>query len=232
MSRLQCVLFDVDDTLYRELDFVHAAMGDVAAFVAGRTGEDRDGVLTQLLELLAERGRGDVFDTLLASRGLPSAWVAPMLYVYRCARPALSLYDDAGALLTLLRRNGVRTGIVTDGVTLVQHNKVRGLGLEDVIDAVVYTDTLGPQAGKPSPTGFEIAMELLGVTANRTAYVANDVRKDFIAPRALGMTAVLVRRGILGDLREQPEHAHPHHAVDTLGEVAQTLNAAGLGVSP
>lgn len=226
MTRIDTVLFDLDDTLYRELDFVVAALACVAEFLEQRTGVRASSFREDMLKILETHGRGHVFDLLLKQHDLPLAWVSPMLFVYRRARPRLQLFPDARNFLERLRFSEVQTGIVTDGCALVQAGKVTGLGLETLMDIVVYTDTLGEGAGKPSSIGYEVALELLEADPSTSAYVANDVRKDFVGPRHLGMTGVLVTRGMLGVLDRQPESHRPHHMVHTLEEVGFILEGS------
>lgn len=226
MKAIDAVLFDLDDTLYEEMNFVTAALERVARFLAARAFPSADQFLAEMLDILETVGRGRVFDIVLERHGLPSSWVRPLLYVYRSADPELALFSDALPLLDDLRRRHVRTGIVTDGSALVQANKVRGLGLNQLVDVVVYTDTLDEGAAKPAPTGFLVALELLGSEPAVSAYVANDVRKDFAGPRSLDMTGVLVTRRMLGDLDSQPRDAHPDHIVADLSEVGVALGIA------
>lgn len=223
------VLFDLDDTLYRELDFVEQAMRNVARFVGLRTRHNVEAVTNDLLSIMRTDGRGQVFDEFLDQRGLPAGWIAPMLYTYRRTAPNLQLYEDVVPLLTALREQDIQTGIVTDGKAVVQSAKVAALDLDRLVDAVVLTDVIGPDAEKPSTTGFNVALELLQSRPDQSVYVANDLRKDFLGPRKLGMTGILIVRGVLGTLDDTPARGLPDHSVEDLREARKVIERLDLG---
>ena len=87
-----------------------------------------------------------------------------------------------------------RTAIVTDGPERTQRTKVECAGLAGRVEEIVYTGALGPGAGKPSTTGFAVALRRLGMPARSALYVADNPRKDFVGPRRLGMRTLQVRR--------------------------------------
>jgi len=92
-----------------------------------------------------------------------------------------------------MRRDGIRTGIVSDGNAYVQSRKLAGLrGLGDAFDAVVLTDLLGPGLSKPSPVPFRVACQLVDVEPSATIYVGNDPRKDFAGARAAGLRTIRI----------------------------------------
>lgn len=213
------VLFDLDDTLYDELSFVHGAMAEVAKFLAPIVGGDADGVCGQLLIELARSGRGQVFDAVVAELGLPDRLVPTLVYVYRSARPPIKLFGDARPLLDRLSQQRISTGVLTDGNGMVQSAKVHLLGLHSLLDVVVFTDAIGRGAPKPDPLGFEIACDLFGMPPERVTYVANDLRKDYAGPRKLGMHSIHVARGQIGDSSGLEPWQRPNAVVERLVDV-------------
>lgn len=193
------VLFDLDDTLYDERSFVEGAMGEVARFLAAREGVDADVVHGLLLEELNRSGRGRVFDVVLAQLDLPLRLVPTLVYVYRSARPRISLFDDAGPLLDSLLHAGFATGVLTDGSAIVQDAKIDLLGLRPRLDVVILTDAVGAGSPKPHVLGFQVGCDLLGIPPERVWYVGNDLRKDYAGPRRLGIRSIHVARRQLGE---------------------------------
>lgn len=213
------VLFDLDDTLYDEMLFVRGAMNVVAQFLAPRAGVAPADIHDLLMDEMERSGRGRVFDVVVDELGLPDTLVATLVYVYRSARPSLEPFDDTGRLLDRLQDAGIRLGILTDGIALVQGAKVDLLELRDRMDVVVLTDAVGVGCPKPDTRGFEVACEILGVPPERTTYVANDLRKDFIGPRILGISSIHVARRQHGSTHRLPAQARPDVVVGTLEEV-------------
>jgi putative hydrolase of the HAD superfamily len=194
----KAVLFDLDDTLFPEHQFVGGGFRAVAAFLATRTGRSAADLTDRLWALHRRDGRGRLFDTLIAELEAPGASDEPelvrtCLLLYRSHQPDIQPLSGAVELVERLRRDGIRTGIVSDGNAYVQSRKLDGLrGLGGSFDAIVLTDLLGPGYAKPSPLPFRVACQLLDVEASATIYVGNDPRKDFRGARAAGMRTIRI----------------------------------------
>jgi putative hydrolase of the HAD superfamily len=192
----QAVLFDLDDTLFPEHEFVDGGFRAVAAFLAARTGRSAQDLTDRLWALHRRDGRGRLFDALVEALDEIAAideseLVRACLLVYRGHHPDLELFPGALELIERLRRDGIRTGIVSDGNAYVQSRKLAGLhGLADAFDVVVLTDLLGSGFSKPSPVPFRVACRLLDVEPSATIYVGNDPRKDFAGARAAGLRTI------------------------------------------
>ncbi|MBK8476496.1 MAG: HAD family hydrolase [Opitutaceae bacterium] len=191
---MHAVIFDLDQTLYPEADFVRSGFRAVAAHLAERCGGQASALAEEMESILWQEGRGSVFDLLYSRHGW-GARVAPetLLHLYRTHVPELRLHADAADLLGHLR---VPLGLVTDGHPTTQHRKIAALGLESRFAAIVCTGDLGVHAAKPAATGFRVCLERLGVDPEQAAYVGDDAAKDFSGPRALGMRTVRVARTI------------------------------------
>ena len=198
--RAGAVLFDLDDTLYPEHQFVDGGFRAVARFLARLSGRPEAGLAARLWQLHTRDGRGRLFDTLLDEIGLGGDLdlVPACLLVYRSHPTRLEPFPGVRELLEDLRAAGVRTGVVSDGNAAVQSRKLAGLGpVADLLEAIVLTDLLGPGFAKPSPVPFRVACRLLDVPPAGTIYVGNDPRKDFHGARSAGL--VTIRIGPLPD---------------------------------
>lgn len=191
---MRAVIFDLDQTLYPEADFVRSGFRAVAAHLAERCGGSAATLVEEMESILWAEGRGRVFDLLHAKHGW-GARVAPetLLHLYRTHVPELRMHADAAELLPQLT---VPLGLVTDGHPTAQHRKIAALGLATRFAAIVCIGDLGSQAAKPAATGFRVCLERLGVAPGEAVYVGDDVAKDFAGPRALGMRTVRVARTI------------------------------------
>jgi putative hydrolase of the HAD superfamily len=190
---VRAVLFDLDDTLYPERQFVDGGFRAVAQFLAERSARSERALADRLWGLHARDGRGRLFDTLLAELGLdhdPDLVLACLL-VYRTHRAVLEPFPGVEAMLDDLRSAGVATGLVSDGHAAVQRRKLAGLGaVADRLDVVVMTDELGPAYAKPSPVPFRVACRILDVSPSLAVYVGNDPRKDFKGARDAGLHTI------------------------------------------
>ncbi|MFI5254348.1 MAG: HAD family hydrolase [Candidatus Limnocylindrales bacterium] len=194
---LRAVLFDLDDTLYPEHQFVDGGFRAVARFVAARSGQSDASLVARLWELHARDGRGRLFDTLLAEVGLggdPDIVLACLL-LYRSHEVRLEPFPGVERALDEISDAGMLIGVLSDGQASVQRRKLAGLpGVARRLDVVVLTAELGPAYAKPSPVGYRVACRILDVPPSATVYVGNDPAKDFAGARAAGLYTVRLGR--------------------------------------
>lgn len=176
------VLFDLDDTLYAERDYLASGRRAVAR-EAERRGLMEAGEAYALM-LQAP----DAFDAL--HEVCPAFAVAEMVQVYRRHRPELSLAPATARLLRELRAEGAATGVITDGRSLGQRLKLQALGLEPLLDYTGISEETG--ADKHSALPFLAARRALG-EQRPYIYVGDNPAKDFARPNALGWHTVMLR---------------------------------------
>ena len=104
-----------------------------------------------------------------------------------------SLPEDSRSILVELSAKYV-LALLTDGFLPAQRLKVQALGIEDYFDSIVYTEELGREFWKPSPAGFEKIMRDLNAKPENVVYIADNEKKDFIAPNRLGLSSVQLIR--------------------------------------
>jgi glycosyltransferase involved in cell wall biosynthesis/FMN phosphatase YigB (HAD superfamily) len=187
------VVLDIDDTLYLERDYVRSGFDAVGAWARDELGVDD---LGERAWAAFEAGvRRTIFDDALAGAGVEATpeIVSRLVAVYRAHAPAIEMLADARAWLDALAPH-VAVAVVTDGPLASQRAKAEALVLTRWADLVVFTETLGPDRGKPHPAAFEQLEAELGVAGHRCAYVADNPAKDFLAPHRMGWRTVRVRR--------------------------------------
>ena len=188
ISGLKAVIFDLDDTLYSEREYVKSGFAAVAEVLSNVENAE------QKLWTLFTDGKAAV-DELLTSEGIFSEHLkAACLKAYRNHTPKISLYVGVKDMLIRLRESGYKIGIITDGRPQGQRAKVDALGLSELVDEIIVTDELGGEEyRKPCEKAFRIMTERLGVTPSECSYVGDNINKDFIAPINLGMRAILFK---------------------------------------
>lgn len=190
---IEAVVFDLDDTLYDEEQFVFGGFMAAAGYLADNFGLDKQVSYKRLKQLLREKGRGKIFNDLLAENGLNCALISELIKIYRNHQPDIQLYPDAQEMLQYLQGK-VKLGLITDGAANVQWNKIRALGLDKVIDLVVVTDDFGPECCKPNLFPYRLLMERFGLTGQHLVYIGDNPFKDFAPARELGWLTIRVYR--------------------------------------
>jgi HAD superfamily hydrolase (TIGR01458 family) len=121
---------------------------------------------------------------------------------------------DGASLVAMHRNLFWRT---SDGFELDAGAYVIGLEHAAGVEAVV--------CGKPAAAYFDAALSVLGLAAEHTAMVGDDVVNDVDGARAAGLPGILVRTG---KFREADlERGSPDHVVDSLADVPALLGLGG-----
>lgn len=196
-ARQRVVVFDLDDTLCKEAEFLRSAFREIAETLAGTRG---DAAKNLFAEMLGMRSRGEnVFENLSARFGVP---VKNLLARYRTHFPSeMKLAADVRTVLETLKRRGIALGLITDGRALTQRNKIRALGLSEFFadENIVISEEFGSE--KPSPRNYEFFMKKF--PGADFCYVGDNPKKDFIAPNALGWESFC--------LLDNGENIHPQN---------------------
>jgi len=212
---IAALIFDLDDTLYPELQYVRSGFQVVAARLADDQ-HDRDTIGKMLWQTFQTGPRDRVFNTVLQqlNRADEPQVIDELVGVYRCHRPQLQLEFEVQALLAKLKRN-YKLGLITDGFLPTQQLKVEALSLEHFFDHIIYTEQLGRQFWKPSPKAFELMAQTLDLNHSQCAYIADNPAKDFIAPNQLGWHTIQLLR---------PDRVHADTVPPAGGQPQQTIN--------
>lgn len=190
----QVIVFDLDDTLYLERDYVMSGLAAVAAWARPALGID--GLGPVMLERFHAGQRTRIFDDSLADMGLTASpdWIARMLTAYRQHRPNIALAQDAAAFLAHHQAD-THFAVITDGFLDAQKRKIRALDLRRMgLRLGICTDRWGRECWKPHPRAFEHVEAVFGRSGLACTYVADNAAKDFIAPRRLGWRTVMIER--------------------------------------
>lgn len=208
-SQIKGIIFDLDDTLYSEKEYVRSGYKAVSDYLGGGYEEK--------LWQFFEAGRPAI-DELLKELGRENE-KAEVLKVYRCHKPDIHFYSGVAEMIETLKSRGIKVGIITDGRPEGQRNKLEALGLE--VDDVIITDELGgTQFRKPCDIAFRIMMTRWRLNPADIVYVGDNPTKDFQAPHQLGMRSIWFKNseGIYQDTNK-----HSEWTVPTINELKVAL---------
>ncbi len=185
LDGLKAIIFDMDDTLYSEKEYVKSGYKAVADILP-----EIDHADAKLWKAFEEKK--SAIDSLLLSEGIYSdALKQKCLEVYRYHHPNIHLYDGVAEMLVTLRAQGFAIGIITDGRPEGQRAKIDALDLKRYADHIIVTDELGGiEYRKPNERAFVLMKEQFCVEYAEMCYIGDNTNKDFIAPYRLGMQSI------------------------------------------
>ena len=176
------VIFDLDDTLYSEKEYVRSGYKAVAKVLgndsfAGELWENFENGMPAIDALLDKYNCAEKKEECLKA--------------YREQRPEITLYKGVVDLISELLVNGIKVGIITDGRVSGQKKKIQALGLDQMVKDIIITDEIGGiQFRKPCDIAFRIMQHKWGIPFEQIVYVGDNTLKDFQAPKQLGMQSV------------------------------------------
>lgn len=224
MKKVIC--FDLDDTLSKEIDYLKSAYREIAQYAAAPCEGCSDSV-----SILAEKAyvamleayqRGEnAFVALNAFLGVQNP-VNEYLGIYRNHVPEIRLPDEVRDVLVKLKAEGCVIGLITDGRCVQQRHKIEALGLAEFVaeEDIVISEEFGSE--KPALANYDYFMKRYP-EAEEFVYVGDNVKKDFIAPNALGWMTVCLKddgRNIhKQDFASVPAEALPKRVIESLSDL-------------
>lgn len=209
-----CFVFDLDDTLYPEKDYVLSGMKAVCSEVEQLCGVK---IFDKILSAYAQDTTIDWLGLVCRLAGLPPSLKTSLLWVYRLHLPDLKLEPDIERFLLELRSNCRGIAVLTDGRCVSQYNKITALGLRHLV--VGISEIIGSE--KPNLEGFYWIQNR--ILADHYIYVGDNPYKDFKGCKELGWTTIFCS-GFANELNKQalkqlPASFLPDFSVSNLREV-------------
>ncbi|EMM1154606.1 HAD hydrolase-like protein [Citrobacter freundii] len=181
-------VFDLDDTLYKEVDFRDSGFEFIRQEIIRLYQRD----VVDLLINYHEGRSKDLFSDIVNWLGLPQVSKEQFIWMYRNHQPNITIENEVLTVLQYLKNTTRGVSILTDGRTITQRNKIKALCLQEFPS---YISEEFDNAEKPDPLRFEFIQRLYGDC--EYIYVGDNVNKDFITPNNLGWKTF----GILDDGR-------------------------------
>ncbi|MEW9674387.1 HAD family hydrolase [Ammoniphilus sp. 3BR4] len=196
------VFFDLDDTLYDQLKPFERALQNVfsnqlylpveqifkrSRFYSDLLWKDYVKNAISLDELRVQR-----ISLALAELGYPiSAEQAKTIQSeYEIQQGFLQLDSTIRDTLNGLLANDYQLGIITNGPTRHQGNKIEALGLTAIIPTsrIFISDAIG--IAKPNPALFKEVEKRLGLIPGTPIYIGDSWNNDVVAPMEAGWTSI------------------------------------------
>ena len=171
------IVFDLDDTLYKEIDFVKSAYIYVCKYIRSRFGID---FFSQIQECIDDGI--NFYDYIISKLHHKHNFsIEKYLELYRFHYPKLSLSTDTTEFLNNISDRKIGFSIITDGRSISQNNKIKALGLSHLAQNIIISEETGYK--KPHVNNFKIIEKVY--PDKKFLYIADNTSKDFLAPNTL-----------------------------------------------
>jgi putative hydrolase of the HAD superfamily len=189
---VKAVFFDLDGTLYdRDLLVQKLAGEQFHAFRDQFPAIDKQ-QFAQRIVALDDHGNGDkaeLYKRLAVEWNLSTEVSERMhshfwqVYKHYC-RP----FEDAHSTLHALQSYGIKLGVITNGQTRWQQQKLDALGIASLFDTVLISETEGVR--KPDRVVFERALDRVRVQAGDAVFIGDNPETDIAGAQSVGMIPV------------------------------------------
>ncbi|MDQ0859284.1 HAD family hydrolase [Bacillus sp. V2I10] len=217
---IKAVVFDMDDTLYYESDYVRSGMHELEKWVMKNYSVN--GFYGIAMNFFETGENKYIFNKTLDLLKIPydEKIIQKMINVYRSHKPSILLLDDAKWVLNHIEKK-VKVGLISDGFLEAQINKVQSLGLTQKFHSIILTDQFGRNHWKPSQRPYEQICINLQVSHDECMYIGDNVKKDFVTANKLGWKTVHVERenGVYSNITEKQEYM-AHYKINNLKKIS------------
>jgi putative hydrolase of the HAD superfamily len=174
------VVFDLDDTLYYEYDYMISGLRAVAKEIKIIYGAD---ILSELL-IWNKKKEKDIFGIACKYLNIPDSIKDSLIWIYRLHDPDIVLDINTKKTINLIKENAKQVFILTDGRSVTQRKKIIALGLNNIKTYISEEY----KSNKPDLERYKIIMN--EYPAERYLYIGDNPEKDFQGTKELGWTSV------------------------------------------
>jgi putative hydrolase of the HAD superfamily len=209
------LVFDLDDTLYKEVDFLRSGY----QYICDKFLLDEH-VFQQMLKNYFE-GK-NAFEELIRQHDLPLQ-LSELIQLYHAHLPKISLDQATKYTLDVLSQTPfVELGLLTDGRSTTQRNKLKALGIENYFKEIIISEEFGSE--KPNLANY---LHFANKYPNYLCfYIADNIQKDFVSPNQLAWTTICLKdngRNVHSQCLSVSSHFLPKHLITEMAELISII---------
>ncbi len=222
------VLFDLDDTLYDSSSFADRARREAIKMMIdsglNATEVEAYNILQRIIKQKGSNYTKHFDDLVKAIMGHYEPKIITMgIITYHNVKFALLRpYPDTIKTLIELKNMGLKLGVITDGITIKQWEKLIRLGIVDFFDDVITSEEFG--LGKPNIEFFEYGINKMELNPNETVYVGDRVDRDIIPAKKVGMHTIRILKGKYKDMEDNKSDYSVNNLLDVVNIVKNLKN--------
>ncbi len=181
------VIFDLDDTLYKEINYLKSGLKSVSKVIS----KDIDETQAKIFEKLYfyYKNSDNPFKKIINEYNL-SYSLGDLILLYKNHKPKIKLSEETKETLHYLIKNNYELGLITDGSSNQQREKISALKIDSYITEYVISDEVGSE--KPNKNNYKYFSEKKFSYCKKFYYIADNLSKDFIAPNDLGWITICI----------------------------------------
>ncbi len=224
---VKIIVFDLDDTLYNEIDYVKSGFKEVTKYFAKKYKLESNKLFDTMMQNLNQFGRGKIFDRTLSHFNILNKLnVKKCISIYRKHLPNIKLPQESQHIIDYYKALNIPMYLVTDGNKIVQYNKIKALNIEKYFNKVFITHRYGIKNAKPSTYCFKKISQKENISFEHMVYIGDNINKDFIGIKPLGIKTIRLKNGMYKN--EVLSKAHNADIeIESLSQIKEILKIEG-----
>ncbi len=192
----KAVFFDIDDTLYDTSGFARLARkAAINVMIDAGLPLSSDEAYKLLRKIIKEKGSNydkhfNILTKQVFGEEKPLLIALGMITYHNVKFALLRLFPETIPTLIYLKSKDYHLGVISNGITIKQWEKLIRLGLHHFFDEVITSEEVG--AEKPHPKIFRQALGKMGCSAEDSIMIGNKFSEDILGAINIGMDAILV----------------------------------------
>jgi putative hydrolase of the HAD superfamily len=174
------IILDLDDTIYKEVNFVRSGFKALIRHYAKSNQFDHDSILKMMM--YSWKDGQNAIKNLFLFLDMTEFPIEEALNIYHTHYPDLELPESSKNFFEIATANDLKLGLITDGRSITQRNKLKSLGIDSLFDQIIISEEFGSE--KPDIRNYEIFQ--IKYPDHSFCYVGDNTLKDFILPYFLG----------------------------------------------
>ena len=217
------IVFDIDDTLYNEIDYVKSGYKKVSEYIENKYNQKN--IYDELINLFNKSSKL-VFNRLLdkLSINYTDCDIKYLVDLYQNHKPNIVLSQEVINTLNELKKE-YKLAIVSDGNYNTQYLKCQALKLDKYFDEIILTSKYGKDYYKPSRKSFDLLSSKYGIDLSEMYYVADNPNKDFyISKYGIKTVRYYNKLGIYYN-DEYLDNIQEDYSINYIGQIKEILQS-------
>ncbi len=219
---IKAIIFDLDNTLYAEKDYIELVAKEIARLLVGRTYYTEEAISNKFINIFEKTGDKNIFQNLLNELELDYDGISELIECYRNVKGDIKLYSDAQDILDF--KGKYKLGIITNGGVYTQNNKIKLLNIQEKFDSIVITgEKFLKHEWKPHYKPYKYITDELQVSVEECLFVGDRIETDILGALGVGMKAILVDRSKKVGIQKIQCRSKMYYMVNSLSKITQIL---------
>lgn len=222
------VFFDVDDTLLDTSKFAETARkAAIELMVDNGLPLDKEIAYSTLKTVIREKGSNydkhfNVLTKALLGEEDPMLVALGMVTYHNVKFSLLRPFPKTIDTLIYLKSQGYKLGVISNGITIKQWEKLVRLNVYQFFDEVITSEEVG--YSKPSKEIYEEALKRMKADPEKSVMIGNKFLEDALGAVEAGLSAILVNSHVTEQEKERIKKENLDIKIlDSIGEVNTVL---------